>query len=90
MYCTFSYNEHCSVILENTACYPLVGLRNGYNNMITRETAQIRITSHTQSGKLKPLHTLYVWLSTWEIYPMLLIASFLRFYQLNTTEFDGD
>lgn len=58
--------------------------------MITRETARVRMTSHTQSGKLKPLHTLYIWLSTWEIYPILLLASFLRFYQLNTTEFDGD
>jgi 4-amino-4-deoxy-L-arabinose transferase-like glycosyltransferase len=27
---------------------------------------------------------------SWEIYPILLIAAFLRFYQINTTEFDAD
>ena len=30
------------------------------------------------------------WLRTWELYPLVLIAGFLRFYQLNTTEFDQD
>jgi len=29
-------------------------------------------------------------IATWEIYPILLIASFFRFYQLNTAEFDED
>jgi len=30
------------------------------------------------------------WLGVWEIYPILGIAAFLRFYQLTTTEFDAD
>jgi hypothetical protein len=30
------------------------------------------------------------WLCTWEIYPILFVAAFLRFYQINTTEFDAD
>jgi len=30
------------------------------------------------------------WLCTWEIYPILFVAAFLRFYQINTGEFDGD
>ncbi len=30
------------------------------------------------------------WLRTWELYPLVLVAGFLRFYQLNTTEFDQD
>ncbi|GHO84521.1 ArnT family glycosyltransferase [Dictyobacter formicarum] len=29
-------------------------------------------------------------LSSWEIYPILLLAAFLRLYCINTTEFDGD
>ena len=54
-----------------------------------------RITIHMQSPDAKPheritLRTYGTWLSTWEIYPILLIASFFRFYQLNTAEFDED
>jgi len=30
------------------------------------------------------------WFCVWEIYPILGIAAFLRFYQLTTTEFDAD
>jgi len=30
------------------------------------------------------------WLCTWEIYPILFVAAFLRFYQISTSEFDGD
>jgi hypothetical protein len=30
------------------------------------------------------------WLLAWEIYPLLLLASFLRLYQLSWTEFDAD
>jgi len=30
------------------------------------------------------------WFSAWEIYPILGIAAFLRFYQIATTEFDAD
>ncbi len=34
--------------------------------------------------------TLRSWLLSWEVYLVLLVAGFLRFYQLNTTEFDED
>ena len=37
-----------------------------------------------------PGHWLRSWLSCWEICPILLIASALRFYMINVTEFDGD
>jgi len=30
------------------------------------------------------------WLLSWEIYLVLVIAGFLRLYQINTSEFDGD
>lgn len=30
------------------------------------------------------------WLLTWELYPILLIAAFLRLYRLDTSEFDDD
>src|SRR6266571_4457276 len=30
------------------------------------------------------------WLRAWEIYPIILIASFLRLYRLDTTPFSGD
>jgi len=28
------------------------------------------------------------WLCTWEVYPIMLAAGFLRFYQINASEFD--
>ncbi len=64
-------------------------------HMITRETALARMTLSMPSPGSKhagriALRTFGTWLTTWEIYPLLLIASFLRFYQLNTAEFDGD
>jgi hypothetical protein len=33
---------------------------------------------------------LVTWSGIWEIFPILGIAAFLRFYQLTTTEFDAD
>jgi len=39
---------------------------------------------------MMPGHWLRSWLSCWEICPILLIASALRFYMINVTEFDGD
>src|SRR4051812_23129229 len=45
------------------------------------------------AAKLLPvarLATLRSWLLCWEIYPILLVAAFLRLYQLNTTEFNND
>ena len=34
--------------------------------------------------------TLLTWFTAWEIYPVVLVAAFLRFYQLAFTEFDTD
>src|SRR6266700_605670 len=36
------------------------------------------------------LQSLLLTVNTWEIYLILLVAGFLRFYQINTTEFDDD
>ncbi len=44
----------------------------------------------TVPQRTKPRMTLLDWLRTWELYPLVLVAGFLRFYQLNTTEFDQD
>ncbi len=33
---------------------------------------------------------LRVWLFSWELYPIILVASFLRLYQINITQFDQD
>ncbi len=38
----------------------------------------------------KPRIVLLDWLRAWELYLIVLVAGFLRFYQLNTTEFDQD
>ncbi|GHO53212.1 glycosyltransferase family 39 protein [Ktedonobacter robiniae] len=35
-------------------------------------------------------HTISSWLLTWEIYPIILVAAFLRFYRLPLTELDAD
>ena len=35
-------------------------------------------------------HTVLSWLLAWEVYPIILLAAFLRFYQFSTTEFDAD
>jgi 4-amino-4-deoxy-L-arabinose transferase-like glycosyltransferase len=34
--------------------------------------------------------TLLTWFTAWELYPVVLVAAFLRFYQLSFTEFDTD
>lgn len=34
--------------------------------------------------------TLLLWFTAWEMYPVVLVAAFLRFYQLGFTEFDTD
>src|SRR2546421_4946520 len=44
-----------------------------------RETARFKIQTMLSS-----------WLRTWEIYPIILIASFLRLYRLDTTAFSYD
>ncbi len=40
--------------------------------------------------KTKPRRVWLDWLRTWELYPLVFMAGFLRFYLLNTTEFDQD
>lgn len=40
--------------------------------------------------RTKPRRALFNWLRTWELYLIVLVAGFLRFYALNTTEFDQD
>src|ERR1700694_4721277 len=36
------------------------------------------------------MHIIRSWLSAWEVYPIVLIAAFLRLYQLNASGFDED
>ncbi|HEX6109976.1 MAG TPA: glycosyltransferase family 39 protein [Ktedonobacteraceae bacterium] len=43
---------------------------------------------HSQRSAI--LRKIGSWFCVWEIYPILGIAAFLRFYQLTTTEFDAD
>jgi hypothetical protein len=64
-------------------------------NMITPNSSKKKVTkTPAQPGRSRP----YTWFlqlrlfiaNTWEIYLILLVAGFLRFYQINTTEFDDD
>src|SRR5207248_3089663 len=50
----------------------------------------IQTTQEMYPGRGAILSTIGSWLCVWEIYPILAIAAFLRFYQLTTTEFDAD
>jgi hypothetical protein len=50
----------------------------------------IQTTQEIYPGKSTILSKIGSWLCVWEIYPILGIAAFLRFYQLTTTEFDAD
>ncbi len=43
-----------------------------------------RDAHHTRRNRVRS------WLLTWEIYPIMLVAAFLRLYRLDTTEFAGD
>src|SRR5579864_9247671 len=58
--------------------------------MSTIESTLPPVTVPRQSRWQSIRHTLRTWLTTWEIYPILLVASFLHFYQLGITEFDDD
>jgi 4-amino-4-deoxy-L-arabinose transferase-like glycosyltransferase len=58
--------------------------------MSTVQTNSLQTTTETHSRRSDILGKIRSWLSAWEIYPILLIAAFLRFYQINTTEFDED
>src|SRR5256886_3178853 len=50
----------------------------------------IQTTQEMYPGRGAILSNIGSWLCVWEIYPILAIAAFLRFYQLTTTEFDAD
>jgi len=50
----------------------------------------IQTTQEMYPGRGAILSTIGSWLCVEEIYPLLAIAAFLRFYQLTTTEFDAD
>lgn len=50
--------------------------------------AQINTTARARWNNA--VHKIRSWLCTWEIYPIIIVAAFLRFYQLTTTEFDED
>ncbi len=54
---------------------------------LTRSTTDVEAANIVQPTRTSRLRTL---LTTWELYPIILLASFLRFYQINVTEFDDD
>ncbi len=58
--------------------------------MSTVQTKSTQTTTETHARRSSVLRKIRSWLSVWEIYPIVLIAAFLRFYQINTTEFDED
>ncbi len=51
---------------------------------ITEKQSAERHAHHTTRNRVRS------WLLTWEIYPILLVAAFLRLYRLDTTAFAGD
>ncbi len=46
--------------------------------------------SHIEGKQLASRESLLAYLRSWELYGILLVAAFLRLYQLGTSEFDGD
>jgi 4-amino-4-deoxy-L-arabinose transferase-like glycosyltransferase len=58
--------------------------------MSTVQTNDRQTSTQTYSLTSNILGKIRSWLSVWEMYPILLIAAFLRFYQINTTEVDDD
>jgi len=58
--------------------------------MSTIESALIPVPLPPPSRWQIVRRTLRSWLMIWEIYPILLVACFLHFYQLGITEFDDD
>lgn len=42
------------------------------------------------ASRLRSWRFIFSWMLMWEIYPLVCIATFLRFYQFPTTEFDAD
>lgn len=63
---------------------------------ITQAIDSMQVTSipdgktPTPPARLGLRGTLLTWFTAWEIYPVVLVAAFLRFYQLGFTEFDTD
>src|SRR5437763_15391232 len=47
-------------------------------------------TKARETARFKIQNMLSSWLRAWEIYPIILIASFLRLYRLDTTAFSYD
>ena len=58
--------------------------------MSTVQTNETQTSTETNSLTSTILAKIRSWLSVWEMYPILFIAAFLRFYQISTTEFDED
>ncbi|HLX39208.1 MAG TPA: glycosyltransferase family 39 protein [Ktedonobacteraceae bacterium] len=54
---------------------------------LTRSTTDVETANTIQPARTSRLRVL---LTTWELYPIVLLAAFLRFYQINVTEFDDD
>ena len=54
---------------------------------LTQSTRNVETANTVQPARTSRLRTL---LTTWELYPIVLLAGFLRFYQINVTEFDDD
>jgi 4-amino-4-deoxy-L-arabinose transferase-like glycosyltransferase len=61
------------------------------NTIDTADTLRLpRIKKNNTSSHFRAWRKAFSWLLAWEVYPILLLATFLRFYQCSTTEFDGD
>ncbi len=54
---------------------------------LTQSTRNVETANTLQPARTSRLRKL---LTTWELYPIILLAGFLRFYQINVTEFDDD
>ncbi len=54
------------------------------------DTAGLPRLKKTALSRLGFWRTSFSWLLTWEIYPIILLAAFLRLYQSPTSEFDAD
>ncbi len=53
-------------------------------------TVESQATKSRPSTQMHPRRRVVSWLLTWEVYPIIALAAFLRFYQWSTTAFDAD
>ncbi len=60
------------------------------NGMQNTRIDTIHTTQEIHPDRIANFRKIGSWLRVWEIYPILGIAAFLRFYQLSTVEFDAD